>query len=216
MENQYWVQREGKTSGGRWRGDIWYDDREQRIDMPIKPNRLQILSFVAGCVLIVLPAFLCGCNSKTDVSDEEGEACINTIVECKKAIALNPDDADAYFNMGSAYVSLKQYAEAVVAYKKTIAIKPSFFRAYNGLGNAYSNLGQHNNSDIAYATGIKLCKMAISWKPNNIEAHVCMAAAYWNLERSVESIIACKKLIALEPNTTARSSHDLSGTHEFN
>lgn len=212
MENHHWTQRGGKTSGGRRRGCTGKDDRKQSTDVSRKPNRLQILSVVAGCTLIALPAFLCGCNSEKDIPDGEAEAYINTIAACKEVIARNPDDAEAYHKMANAYIGLKQYAEAAAAGKKAISIDPDILRAYLCLGHAYFNLGQRKHSHIAYSLCIERAKIAIATKPDDINAHVCIISAYWFLHKSVESIIACKKLIALDPdNPTKAFAHYTMG-----
>jgi len=42
-------------------------------------------------------------------------------------------------------------------------------------------------------------------KPDDVQAHAVMAGAYWQLDKSVESIIACKNLIALDPDNALKS-----------
>lgn len=52
---------------------------------------------------------------------------------CEKAVAVQPDYADAYNNMCSAYNKLSQYELAVLACEKALAIKPDFELAKNNL-----------------------------------------------------------------------------------
>ena len=48
-----------------------------------------------------------------------------TIAACKILIATNPDDAQAYYNMGVAYEKLKQSKLSIAAYKKCIDLDPT-------------------------------------------------------------------------------------------
>ena len=97
-------------------------------------NKSRILSFV-GCVVIVLPAFLCGCNSEKDrdaatylklgkVDYDDGRF-MNALIAYQKAIDLKPDYAEAYYSMGNAYCKLGQYEAALVAYKKCDTLEPT-------------------------------------------------------------------------------------------
>jgi tetratricopeptide (TPR) repeat protein len=44
----------------------------------------------------------------------------------KQAIRINPDYADAYFNLGVVYVKLGRYTEAIETFKQAIRINPDF------------------------------------------------------------------------------------------
>ncbi|MGB9241841.1 MAG: tetratricopeptide repeat protein [Candidatus Acidiferrales bacterium] len=52
----------------------------------------------------------------------------------KKYLATKPDDADAHFDLGNAYESLKQDADAKVEYEKAILLDPKLDIAYLNLG----------------------------------------------------------------------------------
>ena len=49
----------------------------------------------------------------------------DAIAACKKAIAIKPDHASAYFIMGEAYHRLKQYSDAIATYKRYVALEPT-------------------------------------------------------------------------------------------
>ena len=53
-----------------------------------------------------------------------------------KALAIKPDYAEAYNNMGNALQEQGKLEEAIEAYNKALAIKPDYAEAYNNMGNA--------------------------------------------------------------------------------
>jgi glycosyltransferase involved in cell wall biosynthesis len=55
------------------------------------------------------------------------------IEEVKKAIALMPHNARAYYNLGSALVEKGHYKEAEESFRKALAIKPAYLEAEEGL-----------------------------------------------------------------------------------
>jgi Flp pilus assembly protein TadD len=59
------------------------------------------------------------------------------ITTYKQAGRLNPDDAEAYYNLGTAYGSLYQYETAIAAYKQAIRIKLNLADMQGNLGVVY-------------------------------------------------------------------------------
>jgi len=45
-------------------------------------------------------------------------------------VRQNPNDADAHYNLGVAYLKLDQYQEAIASYKEAIRIKPDYANAH--------------------------------------------------------------------------------------
>ena len=79
------------------------------------------------------------------------------IAEYKKAIAIKPNDALAYYEMGSTYhLDLEQYKDAIVAFKKATAIKPDYALAYFWMGRGYHLLKQYPEAIAAYQKYIAL------------------------------------------------------------
>ena len=66
----------------------------------------------------------------------------------KKALKLDPNYADAYFNIGSILGMSKQYEEAIREFKKCIKANPDYILAYHYIGVTYQNLNQQEEADI--------------------------------------------------------------------
>ena len=60
------------------------------------------------------------------------------IAKFNEVIAVVPNCAECYANIGTVLGMAKRYPEAEAAYKKATEIKPDFADAYNGLANVYN------------------------------------------------------------------------------
>ncbi len=81
---------------------------------------------------------------------------------------LTPEE---YYQMGSNYLVIGNYQDAVSAFEEVIRINPMHTDGYVGLGVAYFNLGEERKS-------IKFLKKAIRLSPNHIDAHSCLVIIY--------------------------------------
>ncbi len=61
----------------------------------------------------------------------------------ERAIALQPDLADAYNNLGNALQQQKRHDEAIVFYERAIALRPEMADAHLNLGKALEALDLH-------------------------------------------------------------------------
>jgi tetratricopeptide (TPR) repeat protein len=111
----------------------------------------------------------------------------------QKVTETNPQDADAWFQMGYCYGSLGRYQEAIEACKQAIRVKPDYAEAHNNLGVAYGKLGRHQEA-------IEACKQAIRIIPDDAEVHFSLGIAYGALGRYQEAIEACKQAIRIKPD----------------
>src|SRR5713101_5176791 len=81
-------------------------------------------------------------QSKTDEasarSKEAAAKFDGAFAKFNEVIALVPNCAECYANIGTVNGQAKKYEEAEAAYKKAIELKPDFSEAYNGLANVYN------------------------------------------------------------------------------
>jgi tetratricopeptide (TPR) repeat protein len=74
----------------------------------------------------------------------------------KEAIRKNPNDFDAYFNLGGCYSRLGNEKEAMLATKEALRIRPDYAFAHLALGLNYHNLGQYDQAIETYKQAIRL------------------------------------------------------------
>jgi tetratricopeptide (TPR) repeat protein len=111
----------------------------------------------------------------------------------QKAKEKNPQDSNAWFQVGYCYGKLGRHQEAMEFYKQTIRINPDYAEAHYNLGVAYGKLGH-------YLDEIESYKQAIRIKPDYAKAHCNLGVAYHNLGRYQEAIEAYKQTIRIEPD----------------
>ena len=109
----------------------------------------------------------------------------------KQAIRINPDDAEAHYNLGNAYQGLSHYEGAVGALKQAIRINPDYANAHFLLGLVYTKLGR-------YKEAVEALKQALRIYPDDSEARYWLGVAYLQLENKGNAIDQYKILKTLD------------------
>lgn len=115
------------------------------------------------------------------------------IHDYNKAIALNPDYAEAYNNRGIAYDSEGNYDRAIKDFNKAIALNPDNAKAYNNRGIAYYNKGQYDRA-------IQDHNQSIALKPDFADAYNNRGTDYASKGQDEKAIQDYDKAIALNPD----------------
>ena len=68
----------------------------------------------------------------------------------RKAISLEPREAEAYSLLGSALAEAGNYREAEEALRKAVALKPNFAEGYYHLGNFLKSQGKTSEAEEAF------------------------------------------------------------------
>jgi len=115
------------------------------------------------------------------------------ISEGEKGVALGPNDEAAHRRYGVALSHVGRYEEANALYKKAIRFNP-FPRSATlfQLGIAYRFSG---NCDEAIAA----CQKAVYGKPDDLIAHVFLAAVYGSCGRESEARAAAAEVLRIDP-----------------
>jgi tetratricopeptide (TPR) repeat protein/SAM-dependent methyltransferase len=96
---------------------------------------------------------------------------LDTSIEAyKKALAINPDHSEAYYNMGVAFEDQGKLKEAIDVYKKVLTLDPYYVQAHFSMGNALKDQCQLADAIQAYTKAITL-------KPDYTEALNNMSVA---------------------------------------
>tara|TARA_B100000767_G_scaffold194021_1_gene181102 strand:- start:416 stop:1789 length:1374 start_codon:yes stop_codon:yes gene_type:complete len=110
-----------------------------------------------------------------------------------KAIALKPDYADAYNNIGNALDDQGKLEQAVEAYNKAIVLKPDYADAYYNMGITLKKQGNLEEAIEAY-------NKALAIKPDYADAYYNMGITITDQGKLEEAIEAYNKAIAIKPD----------------
>jgi adenylate cyclase len=115
------------------------------------------------------------------------------IVEGEKAVALDPGGADAHAWLGMTLNNADRPKEAIPLFEKAIRLNPNGPTWYFlNFGNSYRLTGQHQEAITQY-------KKALRVAPNNIMAHLGLAATYSLSRRDEEARAEAEEVLRLNP-----------------
>ncbi len=109
-----------------------------------------------------------------------------------KAIAIDPQSANSWYNKGAALADLGRNEEAIAAYDKAIEIDPQLAAAWYTKGVALTYLGRNEEAIAAYDKTIEI-------KPQYGDAWNNKGVALADLGKNEEAIAAYDKAIAIDP-----------------
>jgi len=109
-----------------------------------------------------------------------------------RAIELEPDDADAWYNKGVALAKLRRTEEARSAYDRAIELRPEYADAWYNKGVALAKLATTEEALNAFERAIEL-------KPEDAEMWSAKGGALGKLERMEQALAACERAIELKP-----------------
>jgi tetratricopeptide (TPR) repeat protein len=118
----------------------------------------------------------------------------------QKALAINPDSAEAHYNLGNAFLQQGQMDEAMAQYQKALAIKPDYAEAHNNLGNVFIHQERVEEA-IAHF------QKALTIKPDYADAHNNLGSAFLQQGRLDEAIAHYQKALAVNPAAADVHNH---------
>ncbi len=110
-----------------------------------------------------------------------------------KAIAINPEFAEAWNNRGTTLEKLGRNSDAIASYDKSIAINPDFALPWSNRGVALVNLGRHSEAIASY-------DKAIAINSEYAEAWNGRGWVLGNLGRHAEALASFDMSIASNPD----------------
>ena len=83
----------------------------------------------------------------------------DSIVSYKKALEINPNDADTFNNLGIAFDEHERLDDAIQSYRQALSIQPDLAEAHNNLGHTLCKLHYYKDAVKAY-------EKVLALKPN--------------------------------------------------
>ena len=111
----------------------------------------------------------------------------------EKAVALMPNFADAYNNMGNAFKAQGELEKAIVAYNKALAINPNYASGYYNLGVVLTEQGKLEEAVETY-------KQALVINPAYVDAYYNLGNALKDQGKLEQAIGAYSKALAIKPD----------------
>ena len=118
------------------------------------------------------------------------------VEEFEKALQLNPDDANAQFNLGTALLEAGNVAEAIAHFQEAVRIKPDFAIAHNGLGVGFLNLGSLTEAAAEFQRTLQL-------DPHSADAHYNLGVIALQSGRWQEAITELQLAVQAKPDSAS-------------
>jgi tetratricopeptide (TPR) repeat protein len=112
---------------------------------------------------------------------------------CEQAIAMRPDDPEAYNARGNVLLRLMRYDDAIASFDQAIKLKPDYPQPYSSRGNALQGLRRFEEAVDSYDAAIAL-------KPDYAAAYSNRGNALQSLKRIEDAIESYGKALALNPD----------------
>ena len=115
------------------------------------------------------------------------------IAAAERAIALNPNAAVAYKDLGVILINSGRYEEGTKLIEKAMRLNPIPPTHYlQDLGFGYAHLGR-------YEDATEMFQMALKRAPNNVFGHIGLAYVYISLGREEDARRHAEEVLKLDP-----------------
>ena len=117
---------------------------------------------------------------------------VEALTLLERALAQNPDSAEAQNHAGAVLHAMKRYHEAIACLDKAVALEPDYAEAHYNRGTVLQALGQHRSA-------IASLEQALAIEPNIPAALYNLGAALQALSRHEEALVHYEKALAIAP-----------------
>lgn len=123
-----------------------------------------------------------------------------SIETLQHAISIRPSFR-SYSNLGSSYIALRRFPEAIVALNQSVNLGPNEIQTYGNLGRAYFLYPPTRSSAREpLLKGLSLAAKDISVNPNDTDAHLLSAQLSAMLGRKEDALKHLDAALKLQPN----------------
>ncbi len=113
----------------------------------------------------------------------------------KRALAIQPSDANLHMNLGNAYKRCGEFDHAIEQYQQALAIDPNYAQAYNNLAGIYAKKDQYHLALQAY-------RKAVHAEPGFTQAHFNLGLLLLRYHELAAAEIQFNNVFALDPSNT--------------
>src|SRR3546814_18929269 len=99
------------------------------------------------------------------ISDWSSDVCSSDLIE--------PNNADAWSNLGLAYHQLKQYPNAIAAYRQALELDPDHANTLVNLGNSLARSGNDEEAIDSYRNALRIDSENLDERGNQIGRASC-------------------------------------------
>jgi len=115
------------------------------------------------------------------------------ISEYNEALRIDPNFAEAHFNLGVAYQEKGKLKEAIAEYEKALQIYPKYLEAHNNLGILYFRRGMLDQALAEYQRTIEI-------KPDYAKGYYNIGSVYREKNKIDEAITSFQKALEINPS----------------
>jgi tetratricopeptide (TPR) repeat protein len=115
------------------------------------------------------------------------------IAQYRKALEINRDHAEPYYNLGNALVTSRRADEAITQYQKALEILPGYVDAQHSLGLALAMRGRFDEAIAQY-------RKALQAKPNDVNLLNHLALALHDQGHVSEALVPLEKALQIKPD----------------
>lgn len=117
---------------------------------------------------------------------------INTTPESSETVRTTVQDSRAYNKRGLAYVSTRNYEQAIIDYTKAIELDPNFAEAFNNRSTAHLLM-------VNYGQAVADCTAALELAPDFVAAYVNRGIAFTGLRDYTQALADYGQALELDP-----------------
>jgi predicted O-linked N-acetylglucosamine transferase (SPINDLY family) len=112
--------------------------------------------------------------------------------EYRQAIARDPGNAMARYNLGNLFQNNGRHTEALAELRAATTLRPDFGEAWRGLGHSLRELGQIGDALEAY-------RKAAKYLPGSAQAHCDYGTMLFAMDRNEEALASLQHALTLDP-----------------
>jgi tetratricopeptide (TPR) repeat protein len=132
----------------------------------------------------------------------------------RNALAINPNDVLALFNLGRARYDQDEFMEARDLYERLVEVTPDDPIAWFQLGRVYEKLELRNVSDLhTIDAAISAYRRVLELDPHNLEAAFALMEIFMNLRKADEAIVVLEAAVQNNPDEPL-AYYNLISTYE--